>query len=1183
MQLNEAVRRGRIEVVRHAIAEGTDLNQLSPQDSMTPLMVAAEQGWAEIVALLLQSGADVNVRDRDSHTALTHAVAGKKSETVRQLIAAGAELNVVGTCFPYNTPLMFAAMSGRGSLAKLLVEAGADVDAADPHGNTALMKACQAGKPKTVRCLLRLGADPNRVNEGGRTAIFCAVQRPESVNLLLGAGADPNHADHEGYTPLLAAATLRKSPCVQTLLAAGAGPNARTYAGASPLWAAVRQRLAPPVRWLLAAGATPNDVWPEYDSLDNQLIKGTTPLMYAAATGRANIVRLLLDAGADPALTNDRGQTALLVAAANNHPEVADLLMAAGGTLGEADRRQLANGRLLRAARRGDLDLARRAVQDGAQLDYPDPDFQSLGMTPLMHASAAGHAAVVRELLAAGADPNRVETTNDFVGAGLGSLHQAALGGHAECVRALVAAQTDVNASNQRGETPLMLAAEKGWLAAVDALIAGGADLDLRPPRPDDGTESAGNTDEATVADAVGDEDTNDEGGADETPPFSAIERAAHRGHRDVVLTLLRAGARDRVGALLAACQGLGDDVVRQLLDAGVKPVSAGSKHGDRTPLHAVGQFRTEVEVSLSGSQLTSCKRTESWLVELAEKQRAIATMLLAAGADPDARDCGERTPLHAAVLNETYQTVKSSKDAGVELHQGHEVDPTGLVRVLLEAGADPNAADRRGCTPLMLSAARDPFMGPFFPGVVQALVRAGAHLNAQDRRGRTALMQACRQRQSLAVSSFLELGAEVRRADAAGRTALHWAVKSGADAKLVRQLLDAGADPNAADRDGRTAMDEARDQHARQTVKLLQKAGAADTARPIEDFCRAVEEGHPDAAQRLLEPGLDLHRLVGGRSAWLAAIRSNDTGLIRRLLDRGADIHARLLPPSRYQRSEEAESALHLAALYGSEEVVALLLQHGADPRRADRRGRTPVTCAAMARRYEVLDRLQAAGGVLDPLAAIYLDLRDFPQRAEQPAFHQAVNLLTQLCHAPPRQLDALPAVRYWSVEARTEKEQRLREDASAHAFAAEYQVLQEKVDGIIAEARRQLAASPCLVLDLCTGIGCATAQFIGLFPTGNPLSAVAAIGTASGNDNLSNADLLQFLLEMQQTNPFELLACRHDTLKIRFLQELQQAERLARDMYRICSDIIHQGYGSMDELLKALREERRVTFWWD
>ena len=64
--------------------------------------------------------------------------------------------------------------------------------------------------------------------------------------------------------------------------------------------------------------------------------------------------------------------------------------------------------------------------------------------------------------------------------------------------------------------------------------------------------------------------------------------------------------------------------------------------------------------------------------------------------------------------------------------------------------------------------------------------------------------MQACRQRQSLAVSSFLELGADVRRADAAGRTALHGAVKSGADAKLVRQLLDAGADPNAADRDGR-------------------------------------------------------------------------------------------------------------------------------------------------------------------------------------------------------------------------------------------------------------------------------------------------------------------------------------------------------------------------------------------
>jgi len=140
-------------------------------------------------------------------------------------------------------------------------------------------------------------------------AIFCAGAAPEIVNLLLGAGADPNHADHEAYGPCWRSVRSAGRLVSGRSWRRGADPNARhggrrqsTLGGRAP------RRLAPPVRWLLEAGATPNDGLPEYDSLDNQLIKGTTPLMYAAATdGRRSAACCWT--GADPALTNDRGQT----------------------------------------------------------------------------------------------------------------------------------------------------------------------------------------------------------------------------------------------------------------------------------------------------------------------------------------------------------------------------------------------------------------------------------------------------------------------------------------------------------------------------------------------------------------------------------------------------------------------------------------------------------------------------------------------------------------------------------------------------------------------------------------------------------------------------------------------------------------------------------------------------------
>jgi hypothetical protein len=128
---------------------------------------------------------------------MTHAVPGNRPEIVKLLVAAGAELDRVGTMWPHNTPLMFAVMAGRATIARALLDGGADVDAADKHGNTALMKASQFGKFNAVRGLIGYGADPNKTNRAGQTALFCCLARP-----LLAAGPHKRAQDGVYLAPL---------------------------------------------------------------------------------------------------------------------------------------------------------------------------------------------------------------------------------------------------------------------------------------------------------------------------------------------------------------------------------------------------------------------------------------------------------------------------------------------------------------------------------------------------------------------------------------------------------------------------------------------------------------------------------------------------------------------------------------------------------------------------------------------------------------------------------------------------------------------------------------------------------------------------------------------------------------------------------------------------------------------
>lgn len=261
----------------------------------TPLHYAAEAGQQECIKLLLDAGADPNAVN-DSRSTPLHRAAGKSAESTLLLLEAGADVHARNS--GGETPLHKASSEGMWGSFEHLVKAGADLSAADNCGNTALFCSASGGSAECVKYLLEHGADPNKANNYGDFAIFKAVQRSaECTKLLLDHGADVNARDRFKQTPIFKALSeIKGTECLKLLLKYGADTCALDVDGRNALhWAALE---APnKVNILIKAGAAP-------DIAD---CEGNTPFYLAASGGHVAAMRFLIKAGVDPFAEDSTG------------------------------------------------------------------------------------------------------------------------------------------------------------------------------------------------------------------------------------------------------------------------------------------------------------------------------------------------------------------------------------------------------------------------------------------------------------------------------------------------------------------------------------------------------------------------------------------------------------------------------------------------------------------------------------------------------------------------------------------------------------------------------------------------------------------------------------------------------------------------------------------------------------
>jgi ankyrin repeat protein len=223
---------------------------------------------------------------------------------------------------------LFSAVDGNCmDLATELLDYGASVDARDRFGARPLSHAARFGQLEMVDLLLARGAPIDARNLAGATALYFAAEggRTPVAQRLIERGADVKFTGRSGISPVAAAAYAGNDAIVEALLANGADERAPDETGKPPIvYAAAGARLDI-VKRLLARKMDINARYP------NNL----TLLMWAAGPdekvpeARAiEVVTYLLDAGAHIDDRDDRGRTALMIAAEGGHAEIANLLLA---------------------------------------------------------------------------------------------------------------------------------------------------------------------------------------------------------------------------------------------------------------------------------------------------------------------------------------------------------------------------------------------------------------------------------------------------------------------------------------------------------------------------------------------------------------------------------------------------------------------------------------------------------------------------------------------------------------------------------------------------------------------------------------------------------------------------------------------------------------------------------------
>ncbi len=650
----------------------------------------------------------------------------------------------------------------------------------------------------------------------------------------------------------------------------------------------------------------------------------------ASRKGYIEIVRLLLEAGANLEAGNAKGSTPLLLAAENDRGEI-----------------------------------IRYLLEKGARVDGPAGDSSS----PLKTAAGLGNESAVRALLDGGADINSQKDGS------LTPLMAACVMGKVDTVRTLLYLGANVHVRLAENETALMYSAQNtatGNLIIVKMLVNAGADVSVKAGDGKFIHEIAAENkllDVDNYLRGIYNRDSelyNAANGASFEDPNAwsemraALDKGANGRFSDE-----RLGNATALMRLENAHENFDETIVQRVI--AVSDINAQSKDG-RTVLMRAAEYRNEKLVALllkNGASLTRLNKDGLAVRDLViqRTQPAIYALLVAAGAKTSAELKASTTtsstrsaPTPTQISTKAALLPYEQKPIDVELYDAVSAISA---KIYPKIPVLPSDWDR-----------------------VRKALDGGASGRYADRLGKTALTLLIASRLDIDVTLWKRIIAvsDVNSLDSAKQTPLHWA-SFGDNQLVVDLLLAAGAAINVLDRRGETPLDEAYSWANAAVISTLRKAGAKtsldlksppDQQKPVDielyETASAIrKKGDPnlpmaasdwERLRKVLDKGArGRYADKGGRTAL--------TLISNLLLDADVATLKRIIAVSDVNAAKGSEklTPLHIAASYGRLVLVDLLLAAGAEVNPFDSRKTTPLDIAEARKYADVITRLRAAG----------------------------------------------------------------------------------------------------------------------------------------------------------------------------------------------------------------------------
>ena len=782
--LQFAIRTGKKRAAKMLIKAGANLNTENKYGA-TPLFLAVDQGWYDVVKMLIEGGAGNEIRENQG--IMLHAAARKGSlELVKLLVDNGADVNATyNNKYQRNTtPLFFSVESSNFPVTRYLMEKGARINIKNDYGETPLHIASEVGNIQMVKLLLKNGADLNAKTFRGKSALDRSItfKRKELSRFLIEKGIDINPVTLVNYchSPVETAIYYNDEDILVLLLKRGAAPNTHDIMGTNSLFTAVRNNNLKIVQLLLKTGSDPN-----VKTIDGEGVLNDYP-----DTTKPEIIEELINYGYD---VNTK---------VNYRYDF--------GTKPEDNAEHLIFYMLKHPH------LVKVMVEKGAKINVENKSKR----TPLFIAMGEGYGKTVEILEKAGANKNPIDEY------GKTPLHYAADKCNGKAVSYLIKKGFDVNAKDKRGATPLHYAkfayglnihnySEEQKDAIRFLLSAGAVDKSLRERKTKKSVKTELSRQKEHIRERI---DyfisynklnllkqiikehpwvINYKDNKGETPIFSACCLDSAQIARCLVDKGADINIRNKKGEppIFNTCRNSSIENIKYLLDSGAD-INA-RNNNDETPLFSAcynSNTKTIKYLIKKGADVNP-RLNNSWGSPLnyaiCHWQPENAIVLIKSGANLNTRDKEGNSPFHNSLKYTNYP---------YRYNYNFDENLYNLQNLLILKTPNLNIVNNNGETPLHIAICES------LQDVSTALIKNKVNLNVQDNEGRTPLHIAVSKGACYLAKDLVNNHAKVNLQDKNGNTPLHEAAYRG-DIYTVKLLVESGAKVNIPNNKGETPL----------------------------------------------------------------------------------------------------------------------------------------------------------------------------------------------------------------------------------------------------------------------------------------------------------------------------------------------------------------------------------------